>query len=82
MKEYEHTKTVYTGGPEKTISDLIDGILGSQAAINQIAADYHCQPKWCPIILTGHDHYNISMLLSGMGRWTWDCPFCGETFTD
>ncbi len=27
-------------------------------------------------------HYELSMLLNGLGFYPWTCPFCGEAFSE
>lgn len=43
--------------------------------IEEIVKDSEGYKGSCPI---QHDHYRLSQLLFGLGRYVWTCGFCGE----
>lgn len=63
------------------IGKMIEGVLGLKAGIIELSKSSHCKEKHCPIVITGHNHYDISNFLVADGAWNWTCPFCGHYFS-
>jgi hypothetical protein len=38
------------------------------------------KPNECPF--DKYDHYELSQATNGLGCWRWNCPLCGEEFTE
>ena len=51
-------------------------------------AKAHNTDEQCPLNLYKEDlisfnsHRDLSQILSGIGRWRWKCPFCGQEFEE